>query len=564
MVTLIFALLPLMITCSVLWSSSSSSGQPARLPRGILHLSVPPSPPPHGPDDSECRVTQQQRRQLETQTPMGGVTIQIRDPNVLTVKAQYAVGFDPPENVLSDGIQELALSPKDKTLFVLIDNTVLRMSTDDMSANATLFAGLNRTFGYSLALEDRDLEGTGTTAGAGASSDTWPKRVLHVGEGADMLHAFSIDRTGQSIITRQLYSLNYSGLTGDLRVESMAIDARRRMLYASTGPALYRANLTSTPGGGAGGYTPLEHWLGVKGYNFSTDDYVDSDDPREVRLGHATLDASAISPDGETIFFADRINGVIRRLRTSTGAVDSLTGVKTGQIDGAALESSFLVPRRLAVSQDGCHVFVFEGYDAGRLRLITLNSSWGEAVSETTIADLDTVLPSREMPQHFPLAISPESDVLYIAFSGQIVELVINRSALRSCLAPSNEKSASAMSQPMSAVPPPVSSSPTTVRIIVMASAGLLLLLVALSVLFFVVLPRRSRRFERRRGAVRLNSPAHDREGIHGSAEVGKAPKILGGGGGGGGGGKEGGERAGDQIGGVGGLPERGLGGGGG
>ncbi|GBG93393.1 hypothetical protein CBR_g68015 [Chara braunii] len=533
---MILALLPLtVITCSLALTSSSSE-QPVRLARRMSDLPVGPVLC-HGPVDRDLRhvARHQERDRVETQqrSMMSQTTVRVIDSNFLTVKAEYEVSFTHPQNftplaMMSDGIADLALSPKDKALFILQDNAVLRMSTNQTSGareNATFVAGLPSTgfnFGHALALEDRDVEGGEAEAGGLANGDTWPTRILHVADNEEILRAFSVDYNGSSLTHRQLYSLNYTTITGGRVITSMAIDSPRRMLYASAGSAIYRANLTYTPGGGGGGgggeaggeagaYSTLEHWIGAKEFNSSAaDNFVDSDDPLQVRFGFASLHASGFSPDGETLYFVDSTNASVLRMRTSTGAVDRI-------VEDAPVSR----PRHVAVTQDGCHLFVLEGggtAPAG-LGLITLDSTGGGEDGSEVQPGIVALGGYARQRRHFPLAISPESDVLYVAVLSEIVELKINKSPLRPC---------AVIAPPPSTFPPVllVSSSRSSVRTIVIASVGVvvLLLLVALCVVVFVVIPRRRGRFADNQGSVRLIA---DPEYMEGSVEAGKPPLIL-------------------------------------
>ncbi|GBG70799.1 hypothetical protein CBR_g8099 [Chara braunii] len=502
----LFALLQLAITSSL---PSSLSQQPVRLPRGMAHLSVRPAPS-RAPVDSECHLSgHRKRRKLETFTE-----IRILEPNVLTLRAQYADNISATEQPMYNGSLALALSPQDQSLFILLANGVWRMSTNQTTnrstASATLFArpipsaGNLSRFLQAMALEEGDLEGTGTTAGAVASGDTWRARILHVAEGGDTIRALSIKSNGSSMTHQQLGFLNYTGVTGSRPIESMTIDSQRRILYASTGRAIYRANLTYTPGGGGGGggggaggegYSALEHWLGAKESNSGG-----TDNPRDVLFGHAILDESAISPDGEKVYFVDRDYNMIRRLWTRTGAVDRIAGGLEARQDGPPSQAAFRAPQALAVTHDGCHVFVLEqaiisprfGED-NRLSMIRLSSSWGKAVNVTTIANMYYGYLYKAM------ALSPESDTLYLFRGGDVVELGINRSALGPCGGgPASPRAKR-----------PVSPSPeNNTRVIVMASAGVVLLLVALSVLIAIVVIRRRRGpFKYRRKSSLRESP---------------------------------------------------------
>ena len=67
----------------------------------------------------------------------------------------------------------------------------------------------------------------------------------------------------------------------------------------------------------------------------------------------------AVSPDGSALFVADCDNHKIRRVEVATDAVTTLAGSgENGDADGVGDAAQFHFPHSLAVSPDGCALFV--------------------------------------------------------------------------------------------------------------------------------------------------------------------------------------------------------------
>jgi len=67
----------------------------------------------------------------------------------------------------------------------------------------------------------------------------------------------------------------------------------------------------------------------------------------------------AVSPDGSALFVADCDNNKIRRVEVATDAVTTLAGSgENGDADGVGDAAQFHFPHSLAVSPDGCALFV--------------------------------------------------------------------------------------------------------------------------------------------------------------------------------------------------------------
>ena len=67
----------------------------------------------------------------------------------------------------------------------------------------------------------------------------------------------------------------------------------------------------------------------------------------------------AVSPDGSALFVADCDNHKIRRVEVATDAVATLAGSgENGDADGVGDAAQFHFPHSLAVSPDGCALFV--------------------------------------------------------------------------------------------------------------------------------------------------------------------------------------------------------------
>ncbi|GBG70788.1 hypothetical protein CBR_g8087 [Chara braunii] len=452
-------------------------------------------------------------QRLAEWSPVDRPLINITNANLLTLRAQYAMKFIRTNNYSTANempdpvIVHVVLSPKDRSLFIALTNGIWRMSTyqaNKPEANAALLAAGSAPEGsfsyfHAMALQDSDSELTGAVLAG--NDDTQRTRILHVASrfgllGGSTLRALSID--ANESLTHQLYARDYPSVTAtwDSSISSMAIDSSRRILYVSTGVGIHRVNLTYP----SGGYSSLQSWIGVDYEDPFSNHYRESDDPEEVRLASAKLGASTI---GEAIYFVDQKRHLLGRIRASTGAVHRIAGGTAGRRDGPASEASFSAPQTLAVTHDGCNVFILETQEdwddpPARLLLITLNASWGKAANVATVA---SILHGRRMS----LDISPESDTLYVGAITDILELGINTSALPRCAAPSEVQRDSMTAQPSSSPSAAASeqqrdsttarhpSPSASVRAIAMASAGVLLLVVAYSVSLSVVVIRRRR-----------------------------------------------------------------------
>ncbi|GBG89393.1 hypothetical protein CBR_g49184 [Chara braunii] len=402
-------------------------------------------------------------------------------------------------------VWEMALSPRDGSLFFLMSGRIYKLPVNvgPVRANATSIAGpwnytSTETVPNGMAMEDPDLAGSGFPQSG--SSNSSRGRILHVSDCSSLtLRAFAVN--GAELFSGRYRDLFFPYLAGapegsfeGLCFQSLAIDNARSVLYASSSYAIYRLNLTSD----TLSYPVIgpETWIGPP---FAPDvvQFRDSEEPSAVRFYWPFISSHAISEDGELIYVADMFNHRIRRIRAATGAVDTIAGNgSSSSEDGPALNVTFNSPVGLALTRDGCNLFVAEppGLDAGptggnesvlpaegyvgRLRLIQLNSG-GDALAVTTVASLSSPSPNDSVISS--LALSPNGTLLYLGLGNmQIMELDVKTEALSSCPAPS----------PGNGSP---SHSPVTLAIIVTVTVALTLLVGTL----ILILWRRGRQWVR-------------------------------------------------------------------
>ncbi|GBG76257.1 hypothetical protein CBR_g22005 [Chara braunii] len=154
-------------------------------------------------------------------------------------------------------------------------------------------------------------------------------------------------------------------------------------------------------------------------------------EPFNLSLHAYNVDDSSVPPPFSAVRYipaaGDKISA-IGRVRTASGAVEILA--KTGSPEGG----DFIEPVGIALTSDGCHLFVSE--IGGRLHLVSLAYRGGPVVSVRTMARSRRPdgTGSRSMSV---LALSPDDEFLYVGRDGyQIWELAINKSALPPCESP--------------------------------------------------------------------------------------------------------------------------------
>ncbi|GBG84522.1 hypothetical protein CBR_g38804 [Chara braunii] len=162
------------------------------------------------------------------------------------------------------------------------------------------------------------------------------------------------------------------------------------------------------------------------------------------------FDDNSLSPDGEVLFLSEVDKHVIRRINTSSGEVEVIAGRwrEAGHVDGiATTEARMHGPAQLALTSDGCNLFVTEAAGAS-LRLIALDRPYGRGLQVRTLARW------RDKAGRSAIAVSADDKLLYVGIAGGwIVKLSVNKSALHQCLS----GSPSASSTMTAATPPPSS-----------------------------------------------------------------------------------------------------------
>ncbi|GBG78200.1 hypothetical protein CBR_g26233 [Chara braunii] len=345
---------------------------------------------------------------------------EILDENLLSMPRGNSINL---ENVIArDGrlygsyessseVWALSFSPADWSLFSLLNYGLWKVDLNSGTASLAEGHWLNNAgFGGSFLqaftmLDDQRKSGSSTSL----------NRVAVVAEPFNTsLHAYNVDHGS---IPPPFSIVRYMpDAPGDSRLLSLAWDSNHRILYASTPTVIYRMNLSVSDGRNA----VLERWVGPDLSSVGLQD--GSSIPRAMRVPEPFLSSFAISADGKLLYVAFARISAIGRLKTSSGALEVLA--KTGSPEGA----EFIEPVGLALTSDGCHLFVSE--IGGRLILVSLAYSGGPVVSVRTVA-IARRPDGRSVTVMRSLALTQDDTMLYVGrVDYQIWELAINKSAL--------------------------------------------------------------------------------------------------------------------------------------
>ncbi|GBG84346.1 hypothetical protein CBR_g38317 [Chara braunii] len=160
--------------------------------------------------------------------------------------------------------------------------------------------------------------------------------------------------------------------------------------------------------------------------------HTDSLDPSRVRFDWPLIGARAISTDGKSLYVADLYNNAVRRVNTFTGATETIAGnADAVEGDGGPSFAGFNEPCALAVTHDGCNLFVAER-KGGAIRWLTFQQPHGNVLAVKTVA---LVRKSNDSLGSFrSLILSEDDNCLYAGTDdGQIFKIGVNHSALHQC-----------------------------------------------------------------------------------------------------------------------------------
>ncbi|GBG59231.1 hypothetical protein CBR_g32248 [Chara braunii] len=305
---------------------------------------------------------------------------------------------------------------------------ILRLSQDgEGNMNPPFLAGVDY-IGYH--------EGSGTSAwfndsqGIALSADG---SVVYVADsGNQMVRAVDVS-TGET----SHFASTYSAPNG------VAIDHDNKKMYVSSTSSILTVQLEEKAAKVLAG-PPI---------GSDTTGWVDNNLYSEVRFHEPHVEPSALSGDGGVLYVADTLNHRIRRVHTNNGLTETIAGSTQGHQDGTPIAAQFDEPRGMALTSDGCNLFVCERHGQ-LLRRITFQSPGGPALAVDTVADLGGGA-GEGMCQCGSLAISPNDDFILLgAEHSTLFKLHINTSSLYTCSTPS---------PPPPPPPPPPPSPPSSV-----------------------------------------------------------------------------------------------------
>ncbi|GBG78195.1 hypothetical protein CBR_g26228 [Chara braunii] len=452
---------------------------------------------------------EQRREELRQRQIEETYFFEIHDSTLLTKRdnptRNFSPDWDTTENFWSD-VWSLSFSPADGSLFFLMSDRLWRVKTEGPMENGgddvSLVRGPWRPEGAVEYLQAFALMDDEEVSSAAKNKSL--NRNAIVGDSFNLsLRAFNVDNGS---VAPPFSVLDYRAITLGEAIVSLAWDSTRRVLYGSSWSALYRMNLSVT----TARKPVLERWVGPDLNFYALED--SRDDPRAVRFYGPYFGSSAISADGDFLYVADRLNHVIRRVTTSSGAVETIAGGGFPvSLDANVTYARFDQPVGVAVTSDGCNLFVSEMGRGGRLLLLTLEYHGGPAVSVRTVARKKLSDSVGFVYLLMGMTITPDDKVLYVGTARYTVfELRINTSALPPC---------SAVPEPPSPPPPPPPAAPPCAPppapppISAPASKGVLIAGVAASVLVVLLAAVVAGIVERRWRCLRSRFSRGERQG---------------------------------------------------
>ncbi|GBG60544.1 hypothetical protein CBR_g8568 [Chara braunii] len=175
---------------------------------------------------------------------------------------------------------------------------------------------------------------------------------------------------------------------------------------------------------------------GFSGLTGSVQDYLDSSNGADVRFNGPMHGPRSISGNGDSLYVADSGNNVLRRVDTQTGATVTVAGTRSSEglsIDGDASSAQLGLPEDVAVTSNGCNVFVAEG--SGAIRWITLNEPNGTAIKVKTIVTGQVKATSKSSNMEWLCITLTHDDKFLVAGtgSGGIYWFTLNSSHLHNC-----------------------------------------------------------------------------------------------------------------------------------
>ncbi|GBG79326.1 hypothetical protein CBR_g29476 [Chara braunii] len=163
----------------------------------------------------------------------------------------------------------------------------------------------------------------------------------------------------------------------------------------------------------------------------------DADTGSEVQFNYPIIGHRSISPTGKSLYVADWMNNAIRKVDTEMGATKTIAGTPgiNGSRDGPHSTALFMWPSSLALTSDGCNLFVAE-WGSGRIRWLKLDNPDGDVLEVRTVAIAMWNNGSNAVPKGRTIncvTLSKDDQHIFTGAGGQIFKLTIDKSALHQC-----------------------------------------------------------------------------------------------------------------------------------
>ncbi|GBG68064.1 hypothetical protein CBR_g1185 [Chara braunii] len=234
--------------------------------------------------------------------------------------------------------------------------------------------------------------------------------LVSVAEGkgkGDTLRAFRLDSYEPPFSIRNVTGLETNILT-------LVGDPSRPNVYFTTDKGIFKMQL---PLYGFGSIVPLVREESAIGS-------AQASSPGDAGFERVRLSQHAFSAYGQLMYVADCYQNSVYRVWFPCGQVE--------RIQGGSVAVDLACPYGLALTSDGCNLFVSE-FRTGRITLITFESNGGHVRSIRTLAGRSSGRYTESSMDLFGLAISPGGSYLYVGADDAIYKFDIDTWGLPSC-----------------------------------------------------------------------------------------------------------------------------------
>lgn len=143
------------------------------------------------------------------------------------------------------------------------------------------------------------------------------------------------------------------------------------------------------------------------------------------------LQIGGVTTDGQSIFVADKLNAVIRKIDITTGLVTTLAGTvgpSTGSTDGIGATARFLTP--FDVTTDGANLYVTDW--AGTIRKIVISTGDVTTLAGTagSYGSSDGIGAAARFQSPGPMGITTDGTNLFVTDGNAIRKIVISNGAV--------------------------------------------------------------------------------------------------------------------------------------